>query len=102
MIVNRGAEVHERIDVRDRDPDADGASLAPLRYRQLIQIEGIVVIDGGPEQLSQVTDFTRRRLSGGTLESTRLARGGGGKFRQQSALEHCGPRETPKYLPSAR
>jgi hypothetical protein len=45
MIVDRGAALHECVDVRDCDPDADRSVRQRLGDHELIEIARVVIVD---------------------------------------------------------
>jgi hypothetical protein len=52
--IDRGPAPHQGIHVGDRHQDLDLVLPQRLGYGELVQIPGVVVVDGGPGQASQV------------------------------------------------
>gem|GEM_PF-5626207 len=54
--VERGPLPHERVHVRDRDEHLHGAAAQLLGDGKLVEIPAVVVVDGGPEKVTQVAN----------------------------------------------
>ena len=54
--VDGGAGLHQCVHVRDGHADSDRVSGKGIRDRQLIQIAGVIVVDGRPHNIRQVAN----------------------------------------------
>ena len=88
MPVDRGVLLYQSVDIGDGDQDLHRATRRGFRYRQLIKISGVVVIDRRPEQTAQITN-RGTGLRGGLRNLPGLVDDGRRKVRQQPMLEHC-------------
>ncbi len=99
--IDRRQAGDDRIHVGDGHEDFDLVAGQGLGDRQLVEVLGVIVIDGGPEQVSQVArgvvgrgDLARDRgfdasdfgqgVCGEVREQTSIAHGLAGKFLQKS------------------
>jgi hypothetical protein len=87
VAVGRAAVRHQCVHIGDADQDAEIAIGEPLDEFDLVEVAGFGVIDGRPEQGSQILDagsgFARRRTDGADL-----AQDVGGKVRLESLPDH--------------
>ena len=81
--VDRRQSVDDRIHVGDGHEHFDLVAGQGLGDRQLIEVPRVIVIDRGPEQVSQVADAVLARGRG--FDSSDFGQGIGGEVRQQSS-----------------
>jgi hypothetical protein len=87
MRIDRGVRGDQRVDVGDRDQDARGPVAVRNRYRQLVEVARVVVVDRRPEQMAQIAHGSVGR-GRGARDRVRLALRRSRKVRLQPALEH--------------
>ena len=100
MVLDRRSLAHQGVDVGYRHEDPDRSARIPLCDRQLIEVAGIVIVDGGPRELPQVAKSACR--GGGCRPQVSGLKGGlGGELRQQSARAHGLTRDSPQPVQTA-
>ena len=92
MLIERRADSHHRVDVRNRDKNLHPPAALRLRHRQLIEIARVVVVDRAPRQVAQVTDPGAARKRRGP-DRAQLLEGRGGEIRLEAVLAHQAARD---------
>ena len=54
VLIHRRIAPDQRVDVRDGNEDGHVACRVPASDRELIEVPGVVVIDGAPDQVAQI------------------------------------------------
>ena len=85
MIVDWSARFDECIDIGDRDEHPDVSAAEILCHRKLVEIAGIVVVDGAPQEIAQIANAVlTRRLT----DRRELLLGRCGKIGLETAIDH--------------
>ena len=86
MAVDRRVLPHQGVHVRDRHEDSDPPARERLGDRELVEVAGVVVVDGRPEPIAQVAHVAARirRPADGRHFLLRRRR----EVRLQAALDH--------------
>ena len=91
VLVDGGIFLDQRIHVRHGDEDL----CLSLRHRfgkgELVQVLRVVIVDGSPEQISQVTSLRGKAHICRGLNLGKLGDGLRGKFGEQSSRKHDSP-----------
>jgi len=86
MRVQRRALAHQRVHIGNGHEDPGAAVRQRLGHRQLIQIAGVIIVDGCPQQAAQVAHAAGRR--GGRFDRRQFRLRGRRKIGLEPALEH--------------
>jgi len=86
MAVDRRVLPHQRVHVRDRHEDSGPLARERLGDRELVEVAGVVVVDGRPEPIAQVADVVGR--TGRPADGRQLLQRGRREVRLQAALDH--------------
>ncbi len=92
-LVQRRSPADQCVYVRHRNVHFHALAGQGFRDGELIQVFGVVVVDGAPDQLPQIAARSVRD-GGGGLDAIQLDARGGGNVGQQPAVEHGLPGNT--------
>ena len=101
VLIESAPFFYDRVLIGDRDQDFDGSVRKGLRDRQLIEVQGIVVVNRAPQELSQVLDsrFIRR---GRPMDRGQFGEGRPGEIGGESPLQHDPVSDPLQRQPLAR
>ena len=85
---------HQCVHVRDRHEDSDPPARERLGDRELVEVAGVVVVDGRPEPIAQVAHVVGR--TGRPADGRQLLLRRRREVRLQAALDHCLARDCGK------
>ena len=74
MIVDGRAFLDERVHVCNGDQHLDIAARQSLGNRELVEVQGVVIVDGAPQELTQIADRIGARL-GRCIQPVELGEG---------------------------
>jgi hypothetical protein len=99
MTVDRRVLPHQRVHIRDRNENSDPPAGERLGDRDLVEVAGVVIVDGRPEPLPQVAQVAGR--IGRPVDGRQLSQRSRRKVGLQAALNHGLPRDSGQSGPVA-
>ena len=90
MIVQRRLSCDQRVHVGDGNQDFHGPARQALCDGELIEVPGLIVIDGTPEKLREVASRGVRR---GPVDAAQLRERLGGEIRDETLFHHYAARD---------